>query len=136
MGAKLTFNETMAFQLYHELKSDLEIAKTIGKSPSTIHSWRKRNNLPSISIDHRREDTWQTHRDYRTVLSPEQSKQMNTFLRALSWAGRIAVEAGVKPDVKEFINAYSGRTKSEEEKRIDHMWVQREIKKKSKEKVG
>lgn len=125
---KLTFNESIAYRMYYELKSDAEIERAISKGTGTIASWRKRRNLPSISINPRLDDTWRTYQDYHEVLNPEQSKQMHTFLIVLSAAGRKAVKAGVKPDVGHFMNVYSGRYKTEEEKKTEAMWQERERK--------
>ena len=51
----------------------------------------------------------------RDVLTPEQADKMSDFLRALSWAGGIAIKAGVKPDALEFAKVWSGRLSDKEE---------------------
>ncbi len=129
MSAKMTFDPNIALKLYHELKNDVEIGKILGIKPNTIASWRIRKKLRSIAVKTiKGDETYLTHLDYRKALTPAQSKQMNTFLIVLSAAGRKAVKAGVKPDVAHFMNVYSGRYKTEEEKKIEAMWQERERK--------
>lgn len=128
MPATMTFDESLALTLYHTHKTDSEIERTLGKKPGTIASWRKRRHLPSIASIKRSQDgsAYQMHQNFHDVLTLEQSKEMNRFLRALSFAGRKAVEVGVKPDVGNFINVYCGRTKSEEEWKQERLWMARE----------
>lgn len=125
---RMTFDETIAIKMYHAHKTDGEIERTLGKKPGTIASWRKRRKLPSIALIKRSQDdcSYQMHTHFREVLTPSQSVEMSRFLRALSFAGRKAVEAGVKPDVGNFINVYCGRTKSEEEWKQERLWMARE----------
>ncbi len=110
---RTTFDETIALEMYHDLKTDGEIERTLGKKPGTIASWRRRRKLPSISIDPRKQGlnqrSYQTPANYREELTVKQCEEMSVFLRDLSFAGRRAVQAGVKPDVGEFINCWSGR---------------------------
>ena len=46
---------------------------------------------------------------YRNILTPSQTEEMGRFLRALSSAGRKAVQAGIKFDVNAAIIAWSGK---------------------------
>lgn len=66
---------------------------------------------------------------FKDVLSPEQSKVMSIFLKDLSWAGAKAVDAGVKPNVGEFIECWIGKTKTQEEWKDERIWQARERKK-------
>ena len=57
-----------------------------------------------------------TRKTYRDILTPSQAEKMHDFLCALSWAGGIAVEAGVKPNVKLFMKAWRGLPTTDEGK--------------------
>jgi len=109
-GKKLTFDPPAALKLYHQLKTDSEIADILGVQQSTIKSWRQRENLKVLTVKKKTKYYIpQKPRSYREVLTPSQSIEMNHFLRVLSKVGRKAVEAGVKPDVGRLINTYIGR---------------------------
>ncbi|WP_407310570.1 hypothetical protein [Desulfosporosinus sp. SB140] len=136
MGRKTEFDEALALKLYHEGKNDREIGRLINVNHHAIFGWRSRRNLPSNvikSTNHKIETT--TPKTYRDVLTPEQAEEMDKFLRALSWAGCKAVQAGVKPDIANFINAYAGRTNEENRKQYNKM-LMRKIRVKSKQAAG
>ena len=64
---------------------------------------------------------------YHTFLTPSQSEEMGRFLRALSIAGRKAVQVGIKPDVNAAIIAWGDReAKTSEERNTDRTWKYRE----------
>lgn len=130
MPRKLTFDESVAYRMYYELKSDAEIEHAIGKRPGAIASWRKRRNLPSIAINHRTDETWQTHQDYRKVLTPTQAKEMSKFLRALAEGYRRCEERGVKPDVIGAIKAWGNIPRTKQERAITIGFMAREKKNK------
>ena len=113
MGRKRVFDQEIALILYHELKTDTEIAETLGTSKSTIRGWRQRKRLENLNAKPKQKPIYyqapQKPKSYRDILTPSQSIEMNHFLRVLSKIGRKAVEAGVKPDVGRLINAYIGR---------------------------
>jgi len=134
-GKKMTFDETLALQLYHELKSDNQIAKAVGRSKSAIASWRMRRNLPSLQTIFRPkfDDSEFKSSNYRDVLNPTQANHMRQFLFQLFLAGKQVVKAGVKPNVGEFINVYAGRVRSEEEWKVERTWMAREKAKGAKE---
>jgi hypothetical protein len=48
-------------------------------------------------------------RSYHDYLTPRQAGEMGRFLRALSYAGGIARQAGIKPDVSAALRAWSCR---------------------------
>ena len=121
----LTFSEPLALKLYNSGSNDTKIAKAVGKKPNTIAQWRKRKNLPP-NIGSVEDGTYLTGVNYRDVLELEQVDTMSAFLIHLLRAGRQAVKAGVKPDVMEFMNVYTGRTKSEEERKEERKWAARE----------
>ena len=110
MGRPITFSETEAYNLYQQLKTDSEIAEILKVAQSTIKSWRQRENLKVLTIK-KTPKYYTPHKpkSYHDILTPEQSKEMQQFLKVLSKVGRKAVEAGVKPDVGKLINAYIGR---------------------------
>lgn len=51
---------------------------------------------------------------------------MNRFLRALSYVGKEAAKRGVKVDVLRFANIWSGRYKTQEERRVEQLWKAKE----------
>lgn len=104
----VTFNESLAYQLYHKLKNDTEIASRVGTRPNSIALWRRRKNLPSIALDSRKDSTWIQHCDYREALTLKQSAEMNRFLKCLSDGARKASQAGIKVDVGAAIYAWRG----------------------------
>ena len=112
MGRKRVFDQEIALILYHELKTDIEIAETLGTSKSTIRGWRQRKSLENLNAKPKlkpktiRCQTPHKPKSYHDILTPEQSKEMQQFLKVLSKVGRKAVEAGVKPDVGRLINAW------------------------------
>ena len=114
MAPKRTFSESQALALYHEHKNDREIAEILNANRATIACWRKRKNLPTVT-------EIGTH--YTNALNPREAKEMRKFLSTLVWADKKAKEAGIKPDITRFIEIYSGRYKTEEEKRTEHTWV-------------
>lgn len=126
------FDQEIALILYRELKTDLEIAEALGTSKTTIRGWRQREDLKTLIIEKRKPKKKRkpeipfNRKSYKAVLTPIQAKHMNKFLRALSFAGKEAVRCGVKPDVLHFMNVWSGRYKSEEEKKNEHLWAMRE----------
>jgi len=63
---------------------------------------------------------------YSKTLTPTQSVEMSQFLKTLLCAADKAKEAGVKPDVKNFMKAWIGIPVTEEEKRQRHMGYQRD----------
>ncbi|MDP4158199.1 MAG: hypothetical protein Q8911_00345 [Bacillota bacterium] len=127
MTRPLNFDEEIALKLYHELKSDREIGAVVGKSSNTIALWRNRRNLPSLTIDKRTGMNYQVGCNFRKVLTPQQAVEMDRFLQALSWAARQAIEVGVKPDINNFINRWSGRGRNVEEQKFKHKMVMRKI---------
>ena len=116
MARQRTFDESHALALYKAHKNDREIAETLKVPTDTISSWRRQRKLPSIT---------EIGSHYTKALNPKQAKEMNDFLNALLRANEEAKEAEVKPDVGHFINVYSGRYKTQEEKRIEHIWAVR-----------
>jgi len=115
----LTFNESLAIQLYNSGNNDTKIAKAVGKTSNIIACWRHRNNLPA-NIGNIADGTYLTGVNYRDVLESEQVDAMSTFLIHLLKAGKQAVKAGVKPDVSAFMDVYAGRTKkwADERRRV------------------
>ncbi len=111
----ITFDQTKAKKLYLKLKSDAEIGKALNVPPSTIKSWRQRERLKDIAV---KKNTKRYHKpkkrkNYADVLPFEQAIEMNKFLKTLSRVGRIAVKAGVKPDVGKLMNAWRGEVPRE-----------------------
>jgi len=49
MASETSFDESEALILYHQHKTDTEIAKGVGSLTTTIKNWRKRRGLPNIS---------------------------------------------------------------------------------------
>lgn len=96
----ITFNESTALKLYHELKNDTEIAKRVGKERKAIALWRKSKGLPSIAVKHNESV------NYRDVLTPEQSEEMYRFLKCLAYGSRKAIQMGIKPDIGAAINGW------------------------------
>lgn len=116
----LTFNETKALKLYRDHKTDQEIAEGAGGLTTTISAWRKRKGMPNISPNARVTRIHEEHKsgiDYRKALDPSQAVDMNRFLSTLLWASETAKEAGVKPDIDNFLKAWIGKPISEEGKR-------------------
>ena len=116
-----TFDKTKALQLYHQHKTDTEIAKEVGSYTGTIRSWRNREGLTNISPNAKPKASYPGANggmDYRLALDPEKANAMNKFLRAVLWAGGKAKEAGIKPDVGNFIKAWIGLPVTEEGKRV------------------
>lgn len=134
----LTFNEKKALELYHDHKTDQEIAKGAGGLTTTISSWRKRKGMPNISPNARiayDPRDYKSGVDYRKALDPSQAVEMNRFLSTLLWAAEIAKEAGVKPNVDNFIKAWMGLPITEEGKKARRndsnkakFWQQRRLK--------
>ena len=128
---KKSFDETKAIELYRAHKTDTEIAKGVEALTVTIRNWRKRRGLTNISPNARPRAIYPEARkiinqakgiggvDYRKALTPLQAETMNRFLRALAYAGQECAKAGIKPDVHEAINAWSGRTKSDAQRRVE-----------------
>lgn len=118
MASKTTFNETAAIELYHAHKTDAEIAQGAGSLPATIKGWRNRRGMPNISPGARKAKNGKVNQacgiDYRRVLSPYQSLEMDHFLSTLVWASDRAAEAGVKPNVESFMKSWIGMPVSEE----------------------
>ena len=123
MASETSFDESSALILYHQHKTDSEIAKGVRSLTATIRNWRKRRGLPNISPNARPAQVGKKKVqypgetggvDYRKALTKEQAKEMNRFLRSLSWATNKAKEAGVKPNVDAFIRAWQGKPVTEE----------------------
>lgn len=110
MARKMTFDETIALKLYHELRSDPEIAKSLGVLTLVIRSWRQRRKLPVIyqrpKAVVKPKSVTETRLNFREVLTPVQSKNMNQFLHALIWASDKAREAGQSVSVGKCIDAW------------------------------
>jgi hypothetical protein len=128
MARPITFDETVANNLYQQGKTDSEIAKILGVRKSTIDSWRQRRKLPTNEVEKINVGHSEKRKSYKDALTPIQAKRMNSFLRALAFAGREAVRCGVKPDVHHFMNVWSGRYKTEEETKLESMWQTRDKK--------
>lgn len=125
--AKTSFDETLALSLYHDHKTDTEIAKGVGSLTITIRSWRKRRGLKNISPSARPNAKYPKPEankpkeyggvDYRTALGSAQAKEMGKFLRTLLRAADKAKAVGVKPNIDIFMRAWIGLPVSAEEKR-------------------
>ena len=123
--SKTSFDETKALELYHDHKTDTEIAKGVGALTVTIRGWRKRRGLPNISPSARQTVNrssgitvvYQSGVDYRTALDPAQAIEMGRFLGTLLWAADKSKEAGIKPNVDIFMRAWIGLPISAEGKR-------------------
>ena len=141
------FDKTEALKLYHQHKTDTEIAKAVGSYTVTIRSWRNREGLTNISPSARPRKKAVRNKevegvsypgegggvDYRSALNPEQANAMNKFLRAVLWAGAKAREAGIKPDVGLFIKIWRGNTITSETKKKQAREYQRRYEKRKKE---
>lgn len=124
-----TFNETLAFQLYHERKSDGDIAQIVGVKRGAIYRWRQKYNLQP-NFDRVGNDQ-SCH--YSEVLTREESVKMKRFLSDLLWVGKTAIRAGVKPDIGKFMLAWMGLPITEEEKRQRQRMHQMDYEKRRKE---
>lgn len=67
---------------------------------------------------------------YRDVLSPKQSIEMGRFLYSLLWAADKAIEAGVKPNVNNFLHCWIGDPVSPEGKKERKLSQHREYNRK------
>ena len=113
MARKMTFDETIALKLYHKLKSDPEIAKSLGVLTLVIRSWRQRRKLPVIyqrpkAVVRPKPVTKinPTRLNFREVLNPVQAKDMNQFLHTLLWASDKARDAGKTVNIGKCIDAW------------------------------
>jgi len=120
MSKTRTFDESEALELYHEHKTDVEIAAAVGSKKGTITSWRNRSNLPNISTDYHNKVAYPDERagvSYRSVLNEEQAEKMHCFLCALSWAHSEAKKRGLeKPRIMWFMDEWRGKPHDVSEK--------------------
>jgi len=128
MARPITFDETIALQLYQQLKTDSEIAEVLGVPQSTIKSWRQRKKLPTNEIAKINIVHSEKRKSYRDALTPTQSKEMGKFLRTLAEGYRRCEERGIKPDVIGAIKAWGNAHRTEQEHAITIGFMAREKK--------
>ena len=121
MPRKITYDENKVIELYNQGKTDSQIAKEIGIGPAAVFHCRKRLKLQSQSIDYRNGQAYGSKHNFHNVLTPKQSKEMESFLKYLLWAGDKAVKVGAKLDVMGFIDEWRGSRTTEEWKQ-EKLW--------------
>lgn len=102
----LSFDEQTAFRLYHERKSERQIARELGVSLTAVHKWRVRRNLPVLTIDRVNKEPYRTKHHYKNILTFTQSKEMELFLKSISLAARKAKEFNCEIDVANFMEKW------------------------------